>query len=162
MWWKIFDVVPGWVYALLIVGLGAYSGLQHERLAHRQAEFQTFKAEVADNTRKAEEAARKREQELQANVNKVAQQAQKRQQELAARVTATDSAAVSLRDEIARLNARPVPDNPGAAAYAHEATVARELLGQCAERYKAVATNAEGLTDQVTGLQEYANSIGSP
>ena len=68
----------------------------------------------------------------------------------------------SLRAEIKRLNSRPKPftvDDTGLAACTREATAARELLGACGHRYTVRAGEADGLRDQVLGLQQWAADV---
>lgn len=156
---KIFDFVPGWVWAVLLALALAVSGVNYVRMTHAQMKLAAYQAEVAENIRKAEADARAKEQALHKEAERIANEAANKQTVLAARTVAAERANDRLRDEIARLNARPIPADPGAAAFAHEARAARELLGACAERYRAVATDAEGLVDQVVGLQDFAKNV---
>ena len=67
-----------------------------------------------------------------------------------------------LRAEVARLNSRPDPypaGDAGLAACAGEAATARELFGESAGAYQELAAEADGLRDQVTGLQDFARSV---
>lgn len=156
---KIFDLVPSWVYALaigILLGLLGWSKLQ---TAVARQELATYKAEVAENTRKAEAAARAKEQQMQRENERIADEASKRERRLAANAATSQLAAGSLRDEVARLNARPVPTDPGAAALAGEAAVAREQLGKCATEYRAVAQGSDELRDQVMGLQDWVSRV---
>lgn len=159
MWWKIFDLVPGWIYAIIVAALLVLSGACYVAWSGTAAKFAAYKAEVAEATRQAEADARAAERIMQRKTEKIADEAQKRQEELAARVVAAANAAASLRDGIAALNARPAPADPGAASFAREASTARELLGACAERYRSVAAEADGLSGQVAGLQRYVAEV---
>jgi hypothetical protein len=156
---KIFDVVPGWIYAAAIAVLVLVAGAAYVRMNNAHRELATSRAEVAENTRKAEAEARAKEQAMQVQVERIAANEFKKTQVLAARVAAADNAARGLRDDIDRLNARPTPEDPESATYAREARTARELLGACAAEYRAVAEGADQLRDQVTGLQDYAASV---
>lgn len=76
---------------------------------------------------------------------------------------AVDAATASLRAEANRLNQRR-PDSDAAgdarlAACTREATTARELLGESATAYSGLAQEADGLRDQVVGLQDFAHSV---
>jgi hypothetical protein len=153
---KFLDLVPSWVYAVVIVVLLVVAGGCYVRMKNAQTNLANFQAEVADNTRKAESEARAKEQAMQKKVERIANDQAKKQTVLAARVATALVVADSLRDEITSLNARPAPTDPGAAAFAREASTARELLGSCAARYRGVAQAADELRDQVSGLQEYA------
>jgi hypothetical protein len=76
---------------------------------------------------------------------------------------AAGAAAVrSLRAEVARLNSRPDPypaGDAGLAACAGEARAARELFSESAGAYQELAAAADGLRDQVTGLQGFARTV---
>ena len=156
---KVFDVVPGWVYAVMVAFLVVSLGVAYLRMAHAEQEFALYRAEVAENTRKAEAEARAKEQAMQQQVERVSRDAQKRQNELSNRVAAAGVAAGSLRDEINRLNARPAPQDSQLAACFGEARVARELLGACTVEYRGVAQAADELRDQVIGLQDFVKSV---
>lgn len=159
MWWKVFDLVPGFVYAGIIAVLLTVFGVSYLRMTHAQHELATYRAQVAENTRIAEAQARAKEHEMRNQVDRIAHNAAQKQTVLAARAATAELVSRELRDEVGRLNARSAPADPGAAAYAREAAVARELLGTCADRYRDVATHADGLRDQVTGLQDYATLV---
>jgi hypothetical protein len=67
-----------------------------------------------------------------------------------------------LHTEIARLNSRPDPypaGDAGLVACAREARAARELFGESSGAYQELAAAADGLRDQVTGLQGFARSV---
>lgn len=156
---KIFDMVPGWVWALLLGLALLISGINYTRMAAAKMELANYKTEVAENTRKAEAEVRAKEQAMQKQTERIAHEAAKKQTVLVARAADADRAAGSLRDEIARLNARPAPADPELAAFAREASVARELLGACTAQYRGVAQAADELRDQVSGLQDYAANV---
>lgn len=160
MWWKVFDIIPGWVYAAVVAALLVVSGLFYVRLNVAKAALAEYRAEVAENTRKAETEARRKEQEMQKHADQTARNAHKREATLAANAARARDVANSLRDEIDRLNSRPMPDDPRLAACFGEANTARELLGSCTEEYRGVAEKADGLRDQVTGLQEFVKGLG--
>ena len=161
--WKLFDLMPGWVYAAVCAVLLVVAGGSYVLYARTQVAFSAFKAEVAEATKKAEEEARAAERNMQRKTERIARDAAKREKELAGRVATAANAAASLRDQINALNARPAPADPQSAALAGEARTARELLGACSERYRAVAATADGLASQVSGLQQFANDVcGAP
>lgn len=159
MWWRIFDVVPGWIYAAVIAALLLLSGVFYVRMNKAVTGLATYKLEVAENTRKAEAEARRKEREMQENADQIARDMQKREAEQAARASSSRATIGKLRNEIARLNARPMPQNPELASCFREASTARELLGTCAERYRELAEEADGIRIQLTGFQEFAKSI---
>lgn len=156
---KLFDLVPSWVYAIALAVLLAALGWSRIELASARQEHATYRAEVAENTRQAEAAARATEQRMQRENERIANEASMRERRLAANVATSRVATDSLREHVERLNARPAPADSGAAAYAGEAAAARELLGACAAEYRAVAEGADGLRDQVMGLQEWVEKI---
>ena len=159
MWWKVFDLVPGFVWAAIAAVLIAFSGISYVRMHHAQSELASYRMEVAENTRKAEAEVRAKEQAMQVQIERIAENEAQKTQQLVARVAAADTVARSLRDDIQRLNARPAPADPKSAAYAREASTARELLGACAAEYREVAEGADQLRNQVSGLQDYAIQV---
>lgn len=131
-----------------------------------QAQDWRFSAKIAKlqeahavSLQKAEKTARQAERDMQTQVERIANEADRKQANQAARAAAAERTAGKLRDEIARLNARAAPAGSEAAAYAGEASVARELLGSCSERYRAMAQEADRIRDQVIGLQDYVKSV---
>lgn len=89
------------------------------------------------------------------NAERTANEQAKRERTTLARIAAAERAAAGLRNEIERLNARPVPESAESAAIALEARTARDLLGRCGEAYRRVDGRAQALGDQVTGLQDF-------
>jgi chromosome segregation ATPase len=166
--WRIFDVVPGIVWAAICAGLLITSGVSYVRMVHAQGEVvrleaaaDAAKALAAKRAQEQERAAREKERQLQTEVERISHEAEENDRQLRARMVAAGRELARLRDDINRLNSRATPADPEAAAYAREAGVARELLGACAERYSGVAQEADGLRSQVTGLQDYVRSACS-
>lgn len=159
MWWKVFDLVPGWIYAAAVAALLLLSGFFYVRMNYAVTSLATYKTEVAENTRKAEQAARIKEQEMQKNADQIAQDAEKRRSDLIDSIASSQQLIGRLRNQIDRLNGRPVPSDPQLAACFGEARATRELLGSCSERYRGMAEEADGLRSQVTGLQDFAKII---
>jgi chromosome segregation ATPase len=159
MWWKFFDLVPGVVWAIVCALLLAATGTSYVRMNSAQSDLADYRAEVADNTAKAQTQARAKEQALQRQTERIADDAAKKQTVLAARAATTQLIAGQLRDEIERLNARPAPTGAESAAYAGEARTARQLLGACTEEYRGVAKHADELRDQVSGLHGYVSAV---
>ena len=96
------------------------------------------------------------------NAERTAHEDAKREAARAARDAAAAAAVRGLRAEIARLNARPDPypaGDAGLAACAGEAATARELLGESSGAYQQLAAEADGLRDQVIGLQQFARDV---
>lgn len=156
---KLFDVIPGFVWAILLVTTTTLAGFNYVRLKSEQADHAHTKQMVAEATQAAEQQARQIETRLRTQIDRIAANVQAKQVAYEARIAASNRTVASLRDTIAQLNARPAPADPGAAAFSDEASTARELLGACAEEYRAVAAEADQYATQVTGLQEYAASV---
>lgn len=155
----IFGIIPGWIYAIIIGVLVAFSGTNYVRMEHAQSALEEYKLEVAQNTQKAESAARAKEEEMNKQNEKVTQDAQKRETVLISRINSANTAVVGLRDEITRLNARTAPTDSVSLAYFNEARTARELLGACTKEYQSVAKDADGFRDQIIGLQDYISRV---
>lgn len=96
------------------------------------------------------------------NAERTAHEDAQREAARLVRDAAAATAVRSLRAEIARLNQRPDPypaGDAGIAACAGEASAARELFGESSGAYQELAAAADGLRDQVTGLQDFARSV---
>lgn len=96
------------------------------------------------------------------NAERTAHEDAQREATRRARDAAAVAAVRSLHTEIARLNSRPNPysaGDAGLAACAGEAATARELFGESAGAYQELAAEADGLRDQVTGLQDFAHAV---
>ena len=156
---KILDLVPSWVWAALVALFALLAGISYVRMHSAKAELAEYRAEVAENTRKAETEARAKEQAMRQQAERVANEQAQKQELLNRRITATESVAGSLRDQILRLNSGTAPADPESAAIFEQARTARELLGSCASRYTDVARAADELRDQVTGLQDFVGSV---
>lgn len=142
--------------ATLLVGValggwGAWKvqNWRHAELARHQAE-QTLKA---INAARADETVRIK------NSERITDEQEQRTRRAVARAAAAERSAAGLRDEIARLDARPVPEGAELAAIAGEARAARDLLGRCADAYRQVDARAQELGNQVTGLQAFALEV---
>ena len=149
-----------WIAAIVVavLALTHLSAYRVGRAAVRTA-WDKERAAQMQAQLKAEAAVRLLEQNMQRQVERIANEAAKKQAALSARAAATELAAGQLRDEIARLNARPAPTGAELAAVVGEARTARELLGACSGRYESVARSADELRDQVSGLQDFVKNV---
>jgi chromosome segregation ATPase len=145
--------------AALVAAALAATGAWQVQAWRWSGQVAKIKQAHAEQLQTAEAAARAKEQTLQRQAERIAHEAAKKQVVLSARVATADLAAGQLRDEIARLNARPAPAGADLAAITGEARTARELLGACAAEYRGVAKAADELRDQVGGLQEFAANV---
>ena len=96
------------------------------------------------------------------NAERVAHEDAQRETARKARDAAAAAAVRSLRAEVTRLNQRPDPypaGDAGIAACTGEARAARELFGESSGAYQELAAEADGLRDQVTGLQAFARNV---
>ena len=96
------------------------------------------------------------------NAERVAHEDAQREAARLARDAAAATAVRGLRAEVARLNQRPHPypaNDAGLAACTGEAATARELLEDSAEAYSGLAAAADGLRDQVAGLQDFVRGV---
>lgn len=155
----LFNLIPGFAWALLLAISLATATVQTVRLTHLQASHAEYKQRIVEATLAAEVQARTKERQLQAEVERIAANAQERQNQQARRAADVDRALDGLRKHIARANSAPAPSDSVAAAQSHAASAARELLGTCAAEYRAVAESADRLGSQVTGLQDYARAV---
>lgn len=156
-------IVAGWLSggltraATVLVTVAAFSALGGwEARDWRQAQQDRA---AAERLLAAERAARSDELIRSRNAERTAHEQAQREKATLARAAAAERAVGQLRDEIAALNARPVPEDPRAAALAVEASTARDLLGRCADAYRRVDGRAQALGDQVTGLQDWAQTV---
>lgn len=152
-------IVAGWLSGgfarvatilLAVAGFAALGGWEARDWRQGQKDREQAAQQLA-----AERAARTDELIRSRNAERTAHEQAKREKATLARAAAAERAAAGLRDEIAALNARPVPTNPELAALAREARTARDLLGRCAEAYRRVDGRAQALGDQVSGLQDF-------
>lgn len=140
------------VVATLLLGaaLGAWGGWKVQGWRHAEQARQ-----IAEQAAKAQKEARADEMVRVRNTERISDEQHRREKRTAARLADSERAGAGLRDEIQRLNARPVPESPELAAIAGEARTARDLLGRCAEAYRRVDGRAQALGDQVSGLQDF-------
>ena len=96
------------------------------------------------------------------NAERTAHEDAQRETARRARIAAAAAELRGLRAQIDRLNARPDPypaTDAGIAACAGEAATARQLFAESAGAYQELAAEADGLRDQVTGLQDFARNV---
>jgi hypothetical protein len=94
------------------------------------------------------------------NAERTAHEDAQREAARRARDAGAAAAVRGLRGDIARLASRPdAAGDAGFAACAGEAATARQLLGESAGAYQELAAEADGLRDQVTGLQDFARRV---
>ncbi|HOW46154.1 MAG TPA: hypothetical protein PLB26_00755 [Rubrivivax sp.] len=159
--WKAFGVLGG-VIALCLAILGVQTvrlSAAETRLAAKDTEIAQIRQAAADAALAQVAAHREAERAMAVETERIADETQKQLDAAETRARSARAAVAGLRDAIARLNARAAPQDPAAAAFAHEAAVARELLGACADEHRDVAAAADGLRLQVIGLQDYVTTV---
>ena len=137
-------------YRAHLVAKGDVQGAARVQAAWGQQEAERSAATARDNATKFR------------NAERVAHEDAQREAARLARDAAAATAVRSLRAEVAHLNQRahPYPANDaGLAACAGEAATARELFGESAGAYSELAAEADGLRDQVAGLQDFARAV---
>lgn len=143
-----------------VVGVPAYQA----RLVARGDAQGAERVQAAWNRQDAERnAATARDNATQfRNAERVAYEDNQREAARLARDAAAASAVHGLRAQVQRLNSRPDPypaTDAGLAACACEATTGRELFGESVAAYAELAAAADGLRDQVAGLQAFARDV---
>lgn len=169
--------LPGWVLLALVaaaVVAGVLAGgftrvatvLLAVAIAAGSAGWELRDLRQADADRQAAQdrvdavqAARADEKAKTTAAERIANDQATRQKATLDRALYAERAVQRLRDEIDRLNAGDLPEDAGAAAAAREARAARDLLGRCGERYRAVDARAQQFGDQVTGLQAFVADV---
>lgn len=121
------------------------------------------KADDAEAARQRDEAERRKEQTRQQEADRIANEQAEKQREQQARDQRTDATVRSLRATITDLNQQldglpAAGADSGSATVADGARTARELLGTCADRYVAVAKDADRFRDQISGLQSFVTN----
>ena len=147
------------VAAGLIAAAAAALGAWQVQDLRWSSKFDRIEKHHAEQLRRAEVQARAREQGMQINAERIASELEKTNARLADQSAAATRSARGLRDEVARLNARPAPTCPESTASFVEASTARDLLATCADEYRSVAQDADRLSLQVTALQDWAKNI---
>lgn len=96
------------------------------------------------------------------NAERITDEQQKLEDTRLRRIAAGDAVVDRLRNTIDTLNRRDLSTaggDPRAVALAEEAATARQLFGSCSESYRRLAADADGLRDQVSGLQDFALNV---
>ena len=151
----MLKLIPTWAWAYVVAALVILAGIATLQANHARTELANLKAELATATQKADREQRDKEQALQTQADRVAHDDQTRNTQRLTTAADLDFAALSLRGAIDSANARAAREATDVATLIADATIAREILGQCSERYSVVAKAADQLSDQVTGLLDF-------
>ena len=135
----------------------------------RQGDEKEAAARLEKERAEAESKARIADQVKQQTAERIARDQSEREASLRASLGRAESRNRGLLDTINTLNARDraraATDVSGTNASAStttlidDATTARSVLGQCSQRYTAVAADADGLRLQVIGLQAFVTDV---
>lgn len=138
-----------------LIARGDAQGAQRVRVEWATAEAKRLADEA--QARMRDQAARQKE------TKRIANEQAQRDEALRSAVAAAGARERGLLATIARLNAAArVPGagaDTGAASGADAASIARAALGECSSRYAALGGVADGLADQVIGLQDYVRTV---
>lgn len=144
-WWA-------WAIGLICLGLGA---AYLERHGYERAKNETLKAQL-----EASEKVRVLEAQLQTKVTQVEIRYVERKKTASKEAEKTATAVTDFNTTVDSLPVCPqtVPDNPTTTIRVDESPTA-DLLKVCAGNLADLARVADELANQVTGLQDYINSV---
>lgn len=126
--------------------------LDNTRLKHQVRQAQSEAAELKAHLIQAHAAAQLREDEFNRTMETLRNDLHRKDKELSSQRALASDTTKRLLQRIALLDARK--DELGfSAGGTNDARVARELLGNCAQEYTRLASEASRLKDKVTGLQ---------
>lgn len=101
----LFNIIPGWVWALIAAGAVATSCTQSVRLEREKSSHATYRAEIDRQKAEASEKARQREKELQDAADQAQREAKAFRQQLDAADARSAAASKRLRDAISTTSA---------------------------------------------------------
>ena len=159
-----------------LVAQGDHQGADRVRTEWNTADAKRAADEAQARMRAAQQLAikeretREQEQAQQQAAERIARDQALREKALRDAAASADARNRSLHSTIAQLNANAmaaaahVPGTSQSACSSSEpdgATTARNALGQCSSRYAAVAVVADRLSSQVTGLQDFVQTLAT-
>lgn len=159
----LFDIIPGWLYAILLAGALAAAGVSHTRYTNERANHANTRAQYADQVAQAEAASRAQseknratEQELRNAQDQNAQQAQALLAALDYAASVDRVASQRLRDAaqdfaaVARSRCAASTVVSGGPAGSDALDLLAELLGESDEAAGAYAAEADA--SRIRGL----------
>lgn len=164
MFFKVFDILPGFVWALIVAVLLASNVagvvmLKSEQAAHGEtkAQFADYKLDVTEKARAAEAERRSTELASFRNSERVQIEQAKRDEAATAERNALRSERDSLRADAKSFRAGIARDTASGdvAGLAAKANTAIQLHEACSERYSGMAEEAEPIRLQAIGLLDY-------
>jgi hypothetical protein len=145
--------------ALMVVLAGTHWKAYHAGGAAVQAKWDKDASQRAQQALQAEQAARKREQDLATQKRIVEERYANDKRKAAAAAAGARSELDRLRSEISRPACTGADCDSAAARGVDAGAVERQLLGQCAAALVGVAQDADRLAATVIGLQAYVRSV---
>ena len=147
---KIFDLVPGWIWAIACAALLLTAGVERARGQHARTQLAEVKAQIATERAAAEKKQRDIEAQRDKDINEVATNAQAQINAISADLAASRASADGLRDASAvaarRARARACAPNPGKGEPDSDPIgVLADVLGRSNERHREVADYADRL-----------------
>lgn len=138
---KIFDLVPSWVYAVIIAALLTACGANYVMWQKAKADLASFKQEVAEAVQKAQEAALKREREIARKMQKAQNESKQRETALRRDADSARAERDGLRNDIASSGGDL--SRADRSTLIERATTLGVLLGQCATALEGMAAKAD-------------------
>jgi len=147
-----------WAAIILAIALGVATRFVYTKGAESvQVEFDKYKNQQILDALNAEKAVRAKELSLQDANQKVTENYESLKSATAVVVKSLDADRVRLQAILTARNSSP-------ASVAQTSTTTTDspesrILGECLQRYEAVAGDADGLSNQVKALQDFVNTI---
>jgi chromosome condensin MukBEF ATPase and DNA-binding subunit MukB len=160
--WIRLAVMAAVVAALVAAGAAVRSHFINQGQDIVRAEWNAQKLVDQAESLRLQQLAHTEQLQKFRNAERTTYEHTQRQAATASRNVATTAADERLQRDIQTLNERDLSAtaaDPGAAALARKATVARELLGSCTTADRGLAEATDGLRDQVVGLLDYVHTV---
>lgn len=125
---------------------------------HTQAAFDSYVNQQAQNELIAEQTARDKEHAMQTANQKVSTNYESLKTATGTAVSALDADRMRLQSALAASGAACITE----ASTSTDGSAKDYILDRCLQRYEEVAGDAQKLSDQVTGLQDYVHSVVAP
>jgi phage-related minor tail protein len=145
----LFDIVPGWIWAMVCAGLFGWGGVNAYRVNSAQNDLAQLKAAQAEAIVAAQTQAAEQTASLERTKNEAIQQAQARAAENAAAAGRAKSELARLR-ESAAAGARHAGTSSGACT--EYAATATDVLNECGGALVELAATADGHVNDIKTL----------
>lgn len=158
------SLIPPWFRWLALAGLLAAAGVWHlvqvnaaDRAGYARAQAEQAKADAAKSIENARTSILLTERNME-----IADEQARLQTERDSARRALAAERYGLRSDTRAFVQRAACADPAATGQPDAAATLGELFGHCADRYSAVAQEADRLKDQVTGFQAYVREMRPP